>query len=154
MFLIRHNIWSIFNPCLADSLRTFFLLFVIITHCLTVEYRVPYLRGVNKQQRIYGDTHQIWIWFKHSHKVYTGEISWTAYYPPPLVQKQIFHDDVIKWQHFPRYWPFVRGIHRWPVNSPHKGQWRRALMFFYLRLNKQLSKQSWCWWFETPSRPL
>ena len=40
------------------------------------------------------------------------------------------HDDVIKWQHFPRYWPFVRGIHRPPVNSPHKGQWRRALMFF------------------------
>ena len=24
---------------------------------------------------------------------------------------------------------FVRGIHRWPVNSPHKGQWRGALMF-------------------------
>ena len=29
---------------------------------------------------------------------------------------------------FPRYWPFVRGIHRPPVNSPHKGQWRGALM--------------------------
>ena len=28
-----------------------------------------------------------------------------------------------------RYWTFVRGIHRWPVNSPHKGQWSRALMF-------------------------
>ena len=39
------------------------------------------------------------------------------------------HDDVIKWQHFPRNWPFVRGIHRSPVNSPHKGQWRGALMF-------------------------
>ena len=39
------------------------------------------------------------------------------------------HDDVIKWQHFPRYWPFVRGIHRSPVNSPHQGQWRSALMF-------------------------
>ena len=39
------------------------------------------------------------------------------------------HDDVIKWNHFPRYWPFVRGIHRSPVNSPHKGQWRGALMF-------------------------
>ena len=39
------------------------------------------------------------------------------------------HDDVIKWKHFPRYWPFVRGIHRFPVNSPHKGQWRGALMF-------------------------
>ena len=39
------------------------------------------------------------------------------------------HDDVIKWKHFPRYWSFVRGIHRSPVNSPHKGQWRGALMF-------------------------
>ena len=39
------------------------------------------------------------------------------------------HDDVIKWKHFPRYWPFVQGIHRSPMNSPHKGQWRGALMF-------------------------
>ena len=42
------------------------------------------------------------------------------------------HDDVIKWKHFPRYWPFVRGIHRSPVNSPHKGQWREALMFLFI----------------------
>ena len=27
-------------------------------------------------------------------------------------------------------------------------------VLFDLRLNKQLSKQSWGWWFETPSRPL
>ena len=39
------------------------------------------------------------------------------------------HDDVIKWKHFPRYWPFVRGIHRSTVNSPYKGQWREALVF-------------------------
>ena len=39
------------------------------------------------------------------------------------------HDDVIKWKHFPRYWPFVPGIHRSPVNSPHKGQCRGAVMF-------------------------
>ena len=39
------------------------------------------------------------------------------------------HDDVIKWKHFSRYWPLVREIHRSPVNSPHKGQWRGALMF-------------------------
>ena len=39
------------------------------------------------------------------------------------------HDDVIKWKHFPSYWPFVRGIHRSPLNSPQKGLWRRALMF-------------------------
>ena len=37
------------------------------------------------------------------------------------------------WRHqmetFPRYWPFVRRIHRSPVNSPHKGHWRGALVF-------------------------
>ena len=40
---------------------------------------------------------------------------------------------LIWWCHqmetFPRYWPFVRGIHGSPVNSPRKGQWRGALMF-------------------------
>ena len=40
-------------------------------------------------------------------------------------------------------------------NSPHKGQWRTTLMFFFdLHLNKWLSKQPWGWWFETPSRSL
>ena len=39
------------------------------------------------------------------------------------------HDDVIKWKHFPHYWPFMRGIHRSPMNSPHKGHWCGALMF-------------------------
>ena len=43
--------------------------------------------------------------------------------------KQTSNNDVIKWKHFPRHWPFVRGIHRSPVNSPHKGQWHGALMF-------------------------
>ena len=47
----------------------------------------------------------------------------------PLPVKQSWHDDVIKWKHFPRYWPFELGIHRSRVNSPHKGQWRGALMF-------------------------
>ena len=27
-------------------------------------------------------------------------------------------------------------------------------VFFDLRLNERLSKQSWGWWFETPLRPL
>ena len=39
------------------------------------------------------------------------------------------HDDVIWWKHIPRYWPFVWGIHRSPVNSSHKGQWRGGSMF-------------------------
>ena len=43
--------------------------------------------------------------------------------------RRLFHDDVIKWKRFPRYWPFVREIHRSRVNSPHKSQRRGALMF-------------------------
>ena len=53
--------------------------------------------------------------------------------PEPMLPSSLTHiyghDDVIKWKHFPRYWPFVWGIHRSPVNSPYKGQWRGALMF-------------------------
>ena len=37
------------------------------------------------------------------------------------------------WRHqmetFPHQQPFVRGFHRWPVNSPHQRQWRGTLMF-------------------------
>ena len=70
-------------------------------------------------------------------------------------QKLSYHDDVIKWKHFPRYWKYVRGIHRSPVNSPHKGRWRGALIFFFdLHSNKRLSKQWWGWWFETLLCPL
>ena len=32
-----------------------------------------------------------------------------------------YHDDVIKWRYFPRYWPFMRGIHRpgeFPAQRP------------------------------------
>ena len=65
------------------------------------------------------------------------------------------HDDVIKWKHFPHHWPFVRGIHRSPVNSPHKCQWHSSFdVFFDLRLIKRLSKHSRGWWFETLSCPL
>ena len=42
------------------------------------------------------------------------------------------YNDVIKWKHFPRYWPFVQGIHRSLVNSPHKSQWRGALVLYLI----------------------
>ena len=46
-------------------------------------------------------------------------------------------------------------------NSPVTGEFpaqrpvtRSFEVFFDLCLNKRLIKQSWCWWFETPSHPL
>ena len=44
------------------------------------------------------------------------------------------HEDVIKWQHFPRYWPFVRGIHRLPLNSLTKASDAELWCLFDLRL--------------------
>ena len=58
------------------------------------------------------------------------------------------HDAAIKWKHFPLYWPFVRGIHRPPVDSPHKGQWRGALVF-PLTCTRKIG-----WLNNTPSRSL
>ena len=58
----------------------------------------------------------------------------------PLLWKQ---DDVIRWKHFPRYWPFVRGIHQSPVNSPHKCKCRRALMISLIcaKINSWVNNQ-------------
>ena len=41
------------------------------------------------------------------------------------------HGDVIKWKHFPRYWPFVRIIHLSPFNSQHKGQYAEFWCFLW-----------------------
>ena len=89
-----------------------------------------------------------WLWVKP----YALNVASTIFASLTL---ENYHDDVIKWKHFPRYWSFVRGIHRSPLNSPHKGQWRGALMFSLIcAVNKRLSKQSWGWWFETQSHSL
>ena len=77
----------------------------------------------------------IYIWRLQGRQIYCTElldisqINVALIYIRPSYPLISFHDDAIKWKHFPRYWPFVRGIHRSPVNSPHKGQWRGALMF-------------------------
>ena len=62
------------------------------------------------------------------------------------------HYDLLSKDLYKRYWPFVRGIHRsLPAQRPVT---RSFDVSFDLRLNKRLSKQSWGWWFETPSCPL
>ena len=71
---------------------------------------------------------------KHTHgipvKRYCNDFHlWFYYSCKSLPNCLTCHDDVMKWKFFPRYWPFVWGIHWWLVNSPHKGQWGRALMF-------------------------
>ena len=65
------------------------------------------------------------------------------------------HDDVIKWKHFPRYWPFCEGNSLVTGEFPSQRPVTRSFdVFFDLCLNKRLSKQSRGWRFETPSRSL
>ena len=61
------------------------------------------------------------------------------------------HDDVIKWKHFPSYWPFVWGIHRSTAQRPVTWSFD---VFFDPGLNKRLSKQLRHRWFEMPLPPL
>ena len=83
------------------------------------------------QLALYWSLHKIYLWHDIKETMSTGRDS--------VCQPRLFiiwakvdllstasHDDVIKWKHFPRYWPFVRGI---PMNSPHKCHWRGALIF-------------------------
>ena len=50
---------------------------------------------------------------------------------------------------------FVRGLHRSPVDSTHKGQWRGALMFSWVWPEQTVEQTlETLWWLETPSRSL
>ena len=90
-----------------------------------------------REGEVWGVLHECKDWSKFCHydccSVCNIVLYMTAIYrQSPVKGSRVWsahsvHDDVIKWKHFPRNWPFVRGIHRWPVNSPHKGQWRGAL---------------------------
>ena len=92
------------------------------------------------------------------------EIDYPRGYPRAILTMMLTHwwnytvpnDDIIKWDHFARYWPFVRGIQRWAMDSPHTRPMTRSFdVFFGLYLNKRLvSKQSRRRWFETPSGSL
>ena len=68
---------------------------------------------------------------------------WRIYTSVCLDYYLCFHDDVIKWKYFPRYWPFVFPSQRAVT--------RCVDVFFDLCLNKRLRKQSRRRWFETPS---
>ena len=80
-----------------------------------------YKDGLSMYGYFYHETRRRWDYNEYSYTGNTTYLYWDG--------SQAEHDDVIKWEHFLCYWPFVRGIHRWPVNSPHKCQSRGDLMF-------------------------
>ena len=59
-------------------------------------------------------------------KKHTYAFAWYVYIYRHGNDTGCLHDDVIKWKHFPRYWPFVCGIHRSSLNSPQNSHCRRV----------------------------
>ena len=137
-FILYTNTSPIKKPCFwvwgwwTNFLRSTFRSFAqSLWKWLEDEYRIHICQG--RPQFNFIGTCQIWMWIQ----IQTGTFAkWQISLTEKLMNEAsvspspgLSHDDVIKWKLFPRYWPFVRGIHRSPVNSPHKGQWRGALMF-------------------------
>ena len=78
-------------------------------------------------------------WFQNRTFIGILPISWYRLDNNPTPKH---HDDVIKWKHFPRNLPFVRGMHTSPMDSPHKGQRRGSLMCFVWCVPGQTVKQT------------
>ena len=78
---------------------------------------------------------------KYLHSSFSACLLWFVFGLCSQHLPKLLHDDVMKWKHFPCYWTFVREIHRYPVNSPDKGQWRGALMFSLIcaRINARVN---------------
>ena len=102
----------------------------ILGRCVIADTSVWYMNSVlNRLKGVYSVSHgSNWTstteGVREQPKWYNGCITHNLNQAAMMI-----HDGVIKWKHFPRYWSFALGIHRSPVNSPHKGQWRGALMF-------------------------
>ena len=104
------------------------------------------LLSTSDERNIFGNCFNIFLnsrmmisfqWWKMVHLL----LAWRA---------NLIHDDVIKYKHFPRYWFFVCGefTGELPTQRPVT---RSFDVFFDLSLHVRLSKQSYGWWFETPS---
>ena len=78
-----------------------------------------FFMGRNFRSNILVPLNVICVWKSHLSHATILSLALTLVVQGP--QYSWRHDDVIKWKHFPRYWSFMRGIHRSPVNSPHKG---------------------------------
>ena len=99
--------------------------------CLTVLEIIWWLRVNNEQHQLLvylSEIRTIFFLTKERETMKIHSMSWTS----PVPSMYDIYDDVIKWKHFPRYWPSVKGIHRSLVDPPHKDQWHGALIFLFV----------------------
>ena len=101
--------------------------FVVLAWCGRAMNWPSLLTRYTKCHRV-SNYHQLACWFNSFYILTSTNTSKLLINGPSLAEF------TVPWwrhrmKHFPCYWPFVRGIHRAPRNSPHKGLWRGALVF-------------------------
>ena len=75
------------------------------------------------------------------------DVKWVPWHPHSPVSRLFVQQLKIKWKiKALHHWPFVMGIHRWPVDSPHKGPVMRAAF-----LLNDVTMLSWSaeWWVKS-----
>ena len=130
-YLINHvgcNFYESFCIYIHVSLVTLDRGFNLVAPAGTISYLYPLI--LLKSQPLFWKIGYLWVsstGTRSSNKLHWLDLTRKRTDSSPGI---IFHhDDVIKWKYFPCHWPFVRGYHRSPVDSPHKGRWRGSLRF-------------------------
>ena len=101
------------------------VLFCPVNNCFMASAFVKHLNIASNSE--------LWYSIEYDKRICKHCVNWKGSYHEPSVsflmrwsfhsQKPWCHDDVIKWKHFLRYWPFVRG-NCW-VNTHEAGYLRR-----------------------------
>ena len=108
-----------YRPVLCLTPRTGPTLAQVMDWCLTAP--IHYLN-----QGLLITSQVQWLWSEGDFASHQS-LTWTwKLFTQNFLSNLLGYNDMKRFQ---RYWRFVCGIHRPPVNSPHKGHWRGALMF-------------------------
>ena len=126
--ILFNQTWAISSSCRHIIYNASRLLFYIISSGLRITSTEDISVQVSETELFSTDGYEL---LPTSQLHHTYRIMSYMYHGPEsnIGQVGYIHDDVSKWKHVSRYWPFVRRIHRSTVNSLHKGQWRGAFMF-------------------------
>ena len=113
------NIANVIDDFAVDKAYCQSLFWVNIANGETARVRCSWYNNLSGQATCTHSTHcGLYVPQTIRQHCFRNGITWTNVNQDALHEQYICflalpHDDVIKWKHFPRYWPFVRGIHRW-----------------------------------------
>ena len=99
----------------------------LVPNNFNIDIFEPYIHGINYMQwRVVNTKIQTFLWKWRPISVEIVQFTCIL-----LFVQQCLQDDTKGNFKELRYWPFVRGIQRWPMDSPHKGPVMRKAFSWY-----------------------